>query len=159
VGIQRSNHRWKNGASVSVIEKILCWLLKYREISQRGVVYMRRFYLSPVIRGWQLRLHHIMRSDWDRAPHDHPYDFWSFMLWGKYTEEHFYRSKSYGKSVAHMFGLRFRRASDTHILTLKKPCWTLVLVGPTIRIWGFHTYMGWVPWYKYLGQHTKGPNV
>jgi hypothetical protein len=31
-------------------------------------------------------LHHILRSDLDRCLHDHPFCFWSLVLWGRYTE-------------------------------------------------------------------------
>lgn len=48
------------------------------------VVYMRRWILHTPF--GDLRLHHILRSDHDRDLHDHPFDFWTFLLTGGYTE-------------------------------------------------------------------------
>lgn len=35
---------------------------------------------------FRIFLHKILRSDDDRDLHDHPWPFWTFILWGRYTE-------------------------------------------------------------------------
>lgn len=54
-------------------------------------LYLRRYYLTPdwwIFRWLPVRifLHHIVRDDDDRDPHDHPWKFWTFILWGAYRE-------------------------------------------------------------------------
>ncbi len=136
---------------------ILLWVLPHRPI---GTDYMTRFYLSPIISGYQLRLHHIMRSDSDRDPHDHPYDFWSLILWGGYREARFFVDRikdapastlwHAGTKFRRFGSLAFRRAEHLHILKMKKPTWTLVLAGPDKREWGFWTKAGWVHHSRYF---------
>src|SRR6202040_601720 len=50
--------------------------------------YMLRWFLFRSKRDWlpRLYLHKFLRSDDDRAPHDHPWWFISIMLKGSYTE-------------------------------------------------------------------------
>lgn len=50
---------------------------------------MDRWYLiSPALRlPFAIRLHHIKLADGPRLPHNHPYTFYSFVLFGWYMEE------------------------------------------------------------------------
>ena len=42
------------------------------------------------------------------------------------------------------------RATDMHRIIWTRPdTLTLVLAGPVVRPWGFHTSKGWVPWREY----------
>lgn len=34
--------------------------------------------------------------------------------------------------------------------------WTIFIMGPRLRTWGFHCPKGWVPWYKYVNKDNKG---
>lgn len=45
-------------------------------------------------------------------------------------------------------GIRFHRARQPHriLAHLRRRTWTLALVGPRVRAWGFWTDKGWVPW-------------
>jgi hypothetical protein len=47
----------------------------------------------------------------------------------------------------------FRKATDRHRLLIPEGtvCYTLFIMGPWQRVWGFHTAKGFVPWRKYLG--------
>lgn len=147
------NIGWLEG-QMGIVESVLCWLLPFRDIVKDGNLYLRRFYLSPSIFGRRIYLHHIMRSDEDRHPHDHPWSFFTMMLWGRYTE-HFY---TYCGDVTVMrsrvlkpFRTLFRRATDTHRLFLSHgPCWTFVVRGKQTREWGFATESGWMHWKQYL---------
>lgn len=128
-------------------------IVAYR--SDIGDDYMERWILRTP---WgMLRLHHILRSDDDRALHDHPFDFCSLLLSGGYEEV-----RPVPVSVQHRYGVtrsyrwpRFslvrRDASDAHRLILDKPVWTLVLTGPKLREWGFYTKSGWIHWMHYGG--------
>lgn len=109
--------------------------------------YMRRwFFWCP---WFGVRLHHILRSDDDRALHDHPWDFVSIILWGAYYEV-----------LPDERGPQFRRwmirhkAEDLHRLVLHRPAWTLVFTGPKRKSWGFLFDGRMIPWREYLsGAH------
>lgn len=141
---------------MSVIERILLFLFRHRDIVKDGNLYLRRFYITPRSWRWRVFIHHIYRSDEDRDPHDHPWSFLTVMLKGTYRE-HFYDMQEPGVCVVRFHILTrlkwlFRRATDTHCLFLTEgPVWTLVIAGKTVRPWGFWTYDGWVHWRAYLG--------
>lgn len=50
--------------------------------------YLIRFSIFEFF-GFSLKLHFILRSDDDRALHDHPWTFWTLMIAGGYWEETF----------------------------------------------------------------------
>lgn len=138
-------------------EGMLMSILPYRDIEQGGVLYLRRFYLTPTVRGRAIFLHHILRSDDDRDPHDHPWAFTSLMVVGSYFEHNYQALPDIGECLPS--NIRFvrsgnltrRKATDIHRLRLRRPCWTLVLKGKRERKWGFWTKGGWVYWREYLG--------
>lgn len=98
--------------------------------------YMKRFIFGTP---WgTIRLHHILRSDYDRALHDHPFSFWTILLTGgyievlpdgKHAEKHIKRKK---------WTMRWVDAEQPHRLVLDKPVWTLVLATHQTRDWGFY---------------------
>lgn len=126
---------------------VLSWV--YDHCPHKDMPQMRRFFLSP--RRWKYRLflHHTTKSDQDRYPHDHPWGFWSLMLWGRWIEYRYafhpraapYRQTKFKATVGTFVR---RKAVDIHRIEIVKPSWTLVLAGPWERRWGFHTPSGWV---------------
>lgn len=97
----------------------------------------------PYARRWviegklgSVRVHHFYKSDDERAFHDHPWWFLTFVFKGGYTdvnpdEEDHVRAPA----------IRFRRAEHRHtVRTDPGGAWTLVVSGPKKRVWGF-----WVP--------------
>lgn len=132
--------------------------------------YLRRWYLLPRNRFFNVYLHNFLRSDEDRALHDHPWNWCSIILKGSYLEICGTRENS----VARGFHARTRgtirtgRATDLHRVELYsewqgndargnpmfryKPVWTVFITGPRIREWGFQCPNGWVPWRKFLGE-------
>lgn len=104
-------------------------------------------------------LHKLCRSDHDRALHDHPWGFISIVLRG-YQEVHHVRDieSPYNfeyieesELLTHYPGcVLFRPASWRHrVIIGGKPAWTLVLVGPKYRRWGFWPSGSWCWWRKY----------
>jgi hypothetical protein len=112
--------------------------------NQFGEVYMDRFYPTG---DKSLRFHHILESDSDRDLHDHPWDFVSLILEGRYHE-----TTEDGTTIEYGEGdLLIRQAETLHRLTLDDgPVWTYVVTGPVRRRWGFQTEYGWVHWRDYL---------
>lgn len=113
-------------------------------------------------------LHHMLRSDYDRALHDHPWPFISFVLAGGYTEVHDQTIDGKQVRVEHKPGsILLRPAEWRHRFVLKgladpnatqdrfRDAWTLVIVGRRQRKWGFFLPTGWCWW----RQHDDGKNI
>lgn len=144
------------------------------------VVYLRRFFifrskwlkklgLKP--KGGNLYLHHIMRSDDDPDPHDHPWDFSSLILKAGYDDEQWQWNTRYQKRDFTGYervrpGMLVRRkAEHVHRVRLKLdgrgneiPCWSLVRTGPYRRNWHFLKQWGYQLWWEYL-QIPKPENL
>jgi hypothetical protein len=105
--------------------------------------YLLRWYIIPRNRVMNIYLHQFLKSDEDRALHDHPWINVSLILWGQYLE---HSPNSCVHRVAG--GFAFRRATALHRIELieSQPCWTLFLTGPKIREWGFQCSWGWRHW-------------
>lgn len=122
--------------------------------------YLRRWWLIPRNRFFNVYLHEFLRSDDDRALHDHPWWNLSVLLRGNYIEVTPRRRQVPGApTVVYRFreagGVKFRFAGARHrILLNNERCWTLFITGPRIRDWGFWCPQGFVPWQKF----TAGEN-
>lgn len=112
-------------------------------------------------------IHRFMRSDDDRALHDHPWAWRTILLDGEYIE-HVPRDPSYpaGTTVAH-----YRRAGDIsarrrgtqphRIELISGPVLTLFMTGGKSREWGFWCDKGWRHWRQFTapgdgGQVSRG---
>jgi len=89
-------------------------------------------------------IHHLMRSDYDRCLHDHP---WSFLTWrlGPYIEH-----TERGAFPRRRFSIGWRPAEFKHRLQMDRPVWTVVLRFRYQRVWGFWPNGLFVAWNKYL---------
>lgn len=124
--------------------------------------YLRRWFLIPRNPVFNIYVHQFLRSDDDRALHDHPWLFnCSWLLEGFYIE--------HTPTVQHMRKagqFKFRWGPAPHRVELVYagmavgngqarsigapiPCWTLFITGPRIREWGFYCPQGWVHWKKF----------
>ena len=113
--------------------------------------YLRRWHMIPRNRWLNVYLHHIRRSDDDRALHDHPWHSASVVLKGEYLEVTERRRRVYRAG-----SVIFRRATHAHRLVLHRPvaAWTLFITGPHRREWGFHCPQGWVHWQEFVGTNA-----
>lgn len=118
--------------------------------------YLKRWWIIPRNRFFNIYLHQFLRSDDDRALHDHMYINMSYLLEGTYVEhtiaqggvnhEHRYRAGE----------LRFRLPSTAHRIEVDQPCWSLFITGPRVRDWGFHCPKGWRPWKQFVDDRDHG---
>ena len=132
--------------------------------------YLRRHWLIPRNRFFNIYVHEFLRSDDDRALHDHPWLFnASWLIEGEYLEHTPIRA---GAAVGTIVALRragdfkFRWGSAPHRVELISdsfhevahsiPCWTVFITGPVVRMWGFHCPKGWVPWKEFVDSRDKG---
>jgi len=97
--------------------------------------YLRRWWVIPRNRFFNIYLHHFMRSDDDRALHSHPWE-WnvSVLLEGQYLEH-----LPGGRSVVCRAGeVAYRTGESWHRIELTHgSVWTLFLTGAHAREWGF----------------------
>lgn len=131
--------------------------------------YLRRWWLIPRNRWFNVYLHHFCRSDDDRALHDHPWLNVSILLRGEYTEVlpalphdpgYCARYDLYVRRVRRAPAIVFRRPSAAHRIELHAgPVWTLFLTGPKVRSWGFWCKRFWRHWRMFTDPRTGGRTV
>lgn len=117
-----------------------------------GEKYLKRWYVIPRNRIFNIYLHKFVGDDDDRALHDHPWWSLSVALHGNMFE---HRIKAGGVHTQKKIGFGdvvFRHAKYAHRLELNSnEAVTLFITGPKFRKWGFHCKTGWVPWEKFVG--------
>lgn len=121
--------------------------------------YLLRWWLAPRNPVFNVYLHQFMRSDDDRALHDHPWVNCSVLLRGSYTEHTIAAGGIHRREVLQAGALRLRWTGRiAHRVELHDgPCWTLFITGPRYRAWGFHCPAeGWVHWKRFTSANDKG---
>jgi len=124
--------------------------------------YMERYWLIPYSRWFPaVRIHHILRSDDNRAFHDHPWAYLSIILRGGYTEvtPYFEAADEPGKVRYLKYypagSILFRKAKSFHRLQVAEgqTAWTLFITFKWQQVWGFLPYKDGVkiPYREYLG--------
>lgn len=116
-----------------------------------GDNYMRRWWVIPRNRMFNLYLHEINKSDDDRAFHDHPWVNTSFLIRGSYIEH-----TPEGRFVRRAGDMIERPANALHRLEVVDNARVISLfsTGPIIRQWGFDCPQGWRHWKDFT--HTDG---
>lgn len=124
--------------------------------------YLRRWWVIPRNPVFNIYLHHFMRSDDDRALHDHPWVNLSILLDGSYIEHTPGRDPAYrwaGDMVARLPSAAHRVELHKGVITGRPiPVWTLFITGPRVRQWGFLCPQGWRHW-KDFTAGTNGERV
>lgn len=104
-------------------------------------------------------IHYFPPEVSDRDPHDHPRSFLTFVLRGRYVDTSWEKvdlpDQEYMATIEMVYAGRviYRPAKHLHIVeTDQVGCWTLVVMGPLQREWGFVRLntMDWWPWGKYI---------
>lgn len=139
-------------------------------IGKPSAPYLRRWWVIPRNRWFNIYLHHILHDDDDRALHDHMYVNMSLIISGCYKEHLMDGSWKLRRAWIPVF----RKATTAHRLELVKdrwkwrgigkrrhlelqrvvPCWSLFITGPRVREWGFLCPNGWVHWRDFVGVKT-----
>lgn len=144
--------------------------------------YLRRWYLIPRNRFFNAYLHNFLRSDDDRALHDHPWHWVSLLLRGNYIEHTIAAGGVHRQRLRHTGGVKVCGPTAAHrveVITASSPhapavirnraaigliehdaplpCWTLFITGPRVRDWGFHCPLqGWIPWQRFTRAGVDG---
>lgn len=115
--------------------------------------YLRRWWIVPRNELCNVYLHEVLRSDDDRALHDHPWANTSMIVSGGYHEHTpdgvFWREPGW---VGH------REATALHRLVVPEGgrAVTLFMTGPIVREWGFACPQGWVHWRDFTNPANPG---
>lgn len=129
-------------------------------IGKPGSPYLRRWWVIPRNRFFNVYLHEFLRSDDDRALHDHPWVNCSILLRGTYWEHLDGRLPGMvGRVVKRTEGdIVLRRSGKIahRIELLDGPVWTIFITGPRYREWGFRCPTGWVHWQKFTAPRDSG---
>lgn len=121
--------------------------------------YLRRWWLIPRNPLLNVYLHQFLRSDDDRALHDHPWASLSILLRGRYVEHTIAAGGINGRRELRVGDWRMRWTGRLahRIELIDGPCWTLFVTGPRYRSWGFHCpEQGWIPWQRFTAPDDKG---
>ena len=116
--------------------------------------YLLRWHIIPRNRFFNIYLHKFLKSDDDRALHDHPWWSLSIALRGTAWEE---RSDILYPRFITQGDVIFRRALYRHRMIIEEPFWTLFITGPVIREWGFWCDgERFVPWREFVDEQDSG---
>jgi hypothetical protein len=99
------------------------------------------FYRYDIVkcRWFNIYLHELTAMTWHPKCHDHPWWFWTLLLWNGYLEENDSGLVSY-----HAGQLLYRPANYVHnVVTPNGTSWSLILTGPKSRKWGFKDCRLW----------------
>lgn len=133
----------------------LRWGFERSRIVAEGEPYMDRWIVY--LAGYTIRLHKFYRGDDPTAPHDHPWDFWTFPL-TSYIERRFrhcWTSYSGLRMTVKAFRWHFREAEHRHYVLGRadgqaKPFYTIVVTARLRNMWGFWpdewTFVPWREW-------------
>jgi hypothetical protein len=142
------------------------WLIERARMRDPDVViggrdkpYLLRWFVIPRNPLFNVYLHLFMRSDDDRALHDHPWFNCSRILLGSYLE-HTIAQGGIERAVRMRRGdwrIRWTGRIAHRIELDDGPCWTLFVTGPRYRQWGFHCpTRGWVHWQRFTAADDPG---
>lgn len=145
-------HKWLNKERTEI---------GYKPDWQKGVVWGQELGRPecPYLKRWvvnfgkfSIRLHHWIGSDDPRYMHDHPWGFFTFVIKGGYTDV-----TETGEEHLGAGSLTYRDAHHKHtVQTDPGGAWTLLLVGPFKRKWGFWVdgeFVGVRKYFRKFGHH------
>jgi len=126
--------------------------------------YLLRWYVIPRNPIFNIYVHRILTDDEDRALHDHPWFFFSYILSGGYyevlpTKVVWRKPTSWyirGMWTPHRLQLaKFPPDPATGIARSIKAL-TIIFTGPVLRRWGFHCPNGWRYWKDFVAVREGG---
>lgn len=105
------------------------------------------------VRGWKLMVHRFLPHAEDVDFHDHPASFLTVVLRGCYWDE---TPGADGLRVEEIRAptIRWRHGTYKHrTVTRSEGAWTIVLMRPKQRDWGFWRGREWLPWGEYVQRY------
>ena len=153
-----------------MIKNLMKRLGRYRVIMDRqdNEPYLERYYVFLKDRKqfpFNIFIHKFLKGDPDE-PHDHPWSYFTLILWGGYYEYVPYFNES-GKLVNELKRwrgpghFRFCQPESYHRIELKPgvTAWTMFIPGRQQRNWGFWVDDQWIPQEQYLEKTKEKSNA
>ena len=153
-----------------MIKNLMKRLGRYRVIMDRqdNEPYLERYYVFLKDRKqfpFNIFIHKFLKGDPDDV-HDHPWSYFTLILWGGYYEYVPYFNES-GKLVNELKRWRgpghFRKCQPEsyHRIELKPgvTAWTMFIPGRQQRNWGFWVDDQWIPQEQYLEKTKEKSNA
>lgn len=112
-----------------------------------------RWWIVPRNECLNIYLHAVLKSDEDRAMHDHPWSNVSYLIAGSYIEH-----TPEGRIVRRAGDVIERPAHALHRLEVipGERAISLFMTGPKVREWGFACEHGWVHWEDFVSRENAG---
>lgn len=141
------------------------------EVENNDKPYLKRWYIIPRNKRFNIYLHKFMQSDEDRALHDHPWWNISLLLQGCYDEvlpkdDAAWRKHESRETITkRRYPLLpvFRGVNNIHRIQLlhddegnERAVWTIFITGPKMRNWGFWCNKGWRAHDDFVDQSEDG---
>ena len=127
-------------------DKYKLFMLVKKITSKEGVVHFTRWSIIET-RLFNVYIHRITQLDKDKDMHDHPWNFWSIILWGGYVERVSFQSGRFSSVTCRRFlHVAYREKDTPHMIErlLSKVTYSFVVTGVDRDRWGYHTEKGWV---------------
>lgn len=129
------------------------WKLKTRFFTFHPVSYgvgsLARLSIGLHPEGRRIMFHYFPKNE-DPGPeyHDHPWPFWTVVLWGAYTDESWGIPYAHWKPLKvldrlHAGSIRHRPATHRHRTLVHRRTFTVVFRGTTVRAWCEGTTEDW----------------
>lgn len=141
--------------SIASLEDMQAWAAQIMQREPDFIIgdnYLRRWWVIPRNDQFNVYLHEILRSDDDRALHDHPWENASWVIDGSYIE-HLPDGIAIERRAGDLVG---RDAEALHRLEIAEGgrALSLFITGPKVREWGFACPQGWRHWRDFVGEDT-----
>ena len=119
--------------------------------------YMLRWWVIPRNRFFNIYHHVVLRSDDDRALHDHPWVSASIVVDGEVCEV--LPGRRARLLTAGRIVLRGARSAHRLETMPGQHYHSLFITGPRTREWGFHCPQGWKHWKDFTGFRSTGDST
>lgn len=142
----------RNPAKLGWLVRMLCKVFPYKEIGWQEIDEVFFRWILFKCRWFEICLHRLDAPNWHPQCHDHPWDFYAFILKGGYLEmvdptQHlggkgqFWGTVPFSGNEIYLrksFTLLYRPAEARHNVVTRKnvPNWSIVFMSAKRRQWG-----------------------
>lgn len=124
LGYQRDEKGWK----------IKTRFLTFHPVSY-GTATLARLSLGLKPDGRRLMFHYFPKQDFASTYHDHPWSFWTLVLWGGYVDRSVASAALLTDDTLRMGSIRHREARHRHKTKVLRRTFTVVLTSGDERQW------------------------
>lgn len=128
--------------------------------SKKGELHFKRWRLFKIpFTDKILFIHGIYMHDLDEHMHNHPWNIWTMIIWGKYIEKYLDSEGQVRYSFRGWLHTAKRNSEEFHKIDVlgSKKVFTIAVMGPRKEEpWGYHTDNGFVDHITYRKRKNRG---